>query len=105
MFKTIKLCIILKKKLSVENLQSLRGYMDEDGKFKQFPGKKQKKNQALFLEYLATKFEKGKDYTEMDVNEILNQHHTFNDPASLRRLLFGSGLLGRTLDGKKYWRN
>lgn len=87
----------------MENLQELKGYLDESGKFNQFPGKKQKSKQALILEYLATKFEKGKDYTEMEVNEILNKYHTFNDPASLRRLMFGKGLLGRTIDGRKYW--
>lgn len=81
----------------------LKGYLDEEGKFNKFPGKKQKKKQALMLQSLASKFDSEKKYTEKEVNEILNQYHSFNDPATLRRLMFGSKLLDRTLDGKSYW--
>ena len=87
----------------MEKYKTLEGYLDEEGKFSQFPGKKQKKKQFLMLEYLAEKFTAGKKYTEREVNEILNQYHSFNDPATLRRLMFGSRLLNRTLDGKAYW--
>lgn len=83
--------------------QDLKGYLDENGKFDRFPGKKQKKKQAAMLEALAQKFEFGKNYSEKEVNEILNQFHSFNDPATLRRLMFGSKLLNRTLDGRNYW--
>lgn len=82
----------------------LKGYLDNDGKFGRMPGKKQKKKVALMLEFLAEQFELGVQYTEMEVNTILNQHHSFKDPATLRRLMFGSKLLDRTLDGKAYWR-
>ncbi|MEN0046028.1 MAG: DUF2087 domain-containing protein [Bacteroidota bacterium] len=81
----------------------LTGYQDQNGKFIQFPGKKQKNKQHLMLEFLAAQFETGKDYTEKEVNDILNQHHSFNDPATLRRLMFGKQLINRTLDGKRYW--
>ena len=82
---------------------SLKGYLDDDGKFDRFPGKKQKKKQTAMLEFLASKFESGKKYTEKEVNEILNQFHSFNDPATLRRLMFGHKLIDRTLDGRSYW--
>lgn len=82
----------------------LKGYLDDEGKYSKFPGKKQKKKQALMLQSLASKFDADKKYTEKEVNEILNQHHSFNDPATLRRLMFGSKLLDRTLDGRSYWR-
>ncbi|MFK7775749.1 MAG: DUF2087 domain-containing protein [Saprospiraceae bacterium] len=82
---------------------NLNGYLDENGKFDRFPGKKQKKKQAAMLYALAQKFEFGKKYTEKEVNEILNQYHSFNDPATLRRLMFGNKLINRTLDGKSYW--
>jgi len=39
----------------------------------------------------------------MEVNNLLNSHHSFKDPATLRRLLFGTGLIDRTVDGKCYW--
>jgi len=82
---------------------SLQGYQDDQGRFTHFPGKRQKNKQAELLEYLATKFDLNRKYSESEVNEILNRHHTFNDPATLRRLMFGKGLLGRTLDGREYW--
>ncbi|MEM8525839.1 MAG: DUF2087 domain-containing protein [Bacteroidota bacterium] len=81
----------------------LAGYQDQNGKFTEFPGKRQKNKQHLMLEFLAEQFESGKNYTEKEVNDILNQHHSFNDPATLRRLMFGRQLLNRTLDGKRYW--
>lgn len=83
---------------------TLQGYLDEDGKFDRFPGKRQKKKQAEMLQFLADQFKAGKKYTEMEVNDILNQHHSFNDPATLRRLMFGSKLIDRTLDGRAYWK-
>lgn len=82
---------------------SLNGYRDEAGKFTEFPGKRQKKKQQLMLEFLAEQFEEGRHYSEKEVNIILNQHHNFEDPATLRRLMFGSKLMNRTLDGAKYW--
>jgi len=85
-----------------DKLKALKGYINKEGKFDRYPGKRQKKKQSYMLEILSTKFEKGIIYTELEVNAILNMHHSFNDPASLRRFMFGSGLLDRTLDGKEY---
>ena len=82
----------------------LKGYLDNDGKFDRMPGKKQKKKVELMLQYLAKQFEDNRTYTEREVNEILNQHHSFNDSATLRRLMFGRQLLNRTLDGTAYWK-
>lgn len=87
----------------MKNHLSLQGYQDENGKFHSFPGKHQKSKQALMLQYLALKFEAGKKYSEKEVNDILNEHHSFNDPAMLRRLMFGCQLINRTLDGREYW--
>ena len=87
----------------MEKYKALEGYVDELGKFNQLPGKRQKNRQALMLQFLAEKFVKGKKYSEKEVNAILNQYHSFNDPATLRRLMFGKKLLNRTLDGRSYW--
>jgi len=84
---------------------ALQGYFDDEGKLQNFPGKKQKKKQLLMLQFLAEKFSADEKYTEKEVNEILNQNHTFNDPATLRRLMFGQGILDRTIDGRSYWLN
>lgn len=87
----------------MEKYKILKGYLDDEGKFGQMPGKRQKKKLASMLEFLAEQFDAGRKYSEMEVNEILNQHHSFKDPATLRRLMFGSKLINRTLDGKSYW--
>ena len=89
--------------LQMEDHNLLKGYIDENGKFDRLPGKRQKKKLALMLKFLSEKFEKGSNYTEKEVNEILNQNHSFNDPATLRRMMFGSKLINRTIDGKSYW--
>ena len=87
----------------MENNISLEGYLDEDGRFERLPGKKQKKKLDAMLLALSSKFEHDKIYSEPQINAILNEQHSFNDPATLRRLLFGTNILGRTTDGKEYW--
>ncbi len=87
----------------MEEFSILKGYFDPEGKFDRMPGKKQKKKVAAMLQFLAQKFVLGKKYSELEVNEILNRYHSFNDPATLRRLMFGSRLLDRTIDGRSYW--
>ena len=82
----------------------LKGYMGEDGRFQQLPGKRQKKMQLLMLQYLAEKFRDDVYYTEEEVNDILNIYHSFDDPASLRRFMIGKKLLERTNDGREYWK-
>jgi hypothetical protein len=57
-----------------------------------------------FLEYLVTQFEIDTVYSEKEVNQLLNQHHTFGDAALLRRELFERGLIDRKRDGSEYWR-
>jgi len=89
----------------MENFKILDGYLDDKGKLKSMPGKKQKKKLEAMLIYLATKFDFDNEYTEMQVNEIINAQTAFRDPATMRRLMWGSGLLKRTLDGTAYWRN
>lgn len=81
----------------------LKGYFDSEGKLAQMPGKRAKNKQLLMLQFLAEKFEKEQVYTEKEVNELLNQYHSFEDPASLRRMMLGSRLIDRTIDGKEYW--
>jgi hypothetical protein len=80
----------------------LKKFQDEDGKIKSYPAKLSR--QLIILKYLAAKFETGKTYTEKEVNQILEEHHTFHDPALLRRRLVEARLMQRTQDGSQYWR-
>jgi len=83
--------------------EALKGYIDAKGKFSHFPGKRQKEKQEIMLQYLAEQLEAGREYSEVEVNDILNQHHSFGDPATLRRLMFGKKFIDRTIDGRRYW--
>jgi len=58
----------------------------------------------LVVEYLATKFDFGKSYHEIEVNEVLKQWHTFGDWPLLRRELFERGYLDRNRSGTSYTR-
>lgn len=82
-------------------MPALKNFLNGDGQLKIFPAKRKMKLEALF--YLAEKFEKGKEYTEKEVNALLNQWHTFGDPATLRRELYDFRFLGRSPDGSRYW--
>lgn len=79
----------------------LKNYLDKMGKLKQFPSKK--KYKILSLMFFASKFEKGIFYTEKEVNEIIDNVHTFNDRCLIRRELYNKGFLGRLDDCSKYW--
>ena len=81
-------------------LSEIKTFLDAEGKLKQFPSKYSK--QKIAIEYLAGKFESGRSYTEKEVNEIINQNHTFSDWTMLRRFLVDYKFLARTTDGKEY---
>ncbi len=78
----------------------LATFLNADGSLKQIPqpGAKLK----VVLEYLVAAFEPGVQYSEKDVNTILQRFHP--DTATLRRALIDSGLLSRESDGSRYWR-
>ena len=80
----------------------INNFLDSNGKIKVWPGKR--KNQDIILEYISSKFEYDVDYTEKEVNTIINKNHSFNDYAIIRRELFNMGYINRTIDGLKYWK-
>lgn len=79
----------------------IRGFIDADGKIKSWPGKQSK--QFILIDLLGEAFETGREYSQLEVNEILNSRHTFNDPALLRRELINRKILERSADGR-VWR-
>ena len=82
-------------------MTELKNFLDSENRLVSFPAKRKMK--LLALCYLAGKFEKEKKYTEKEVNELLNQWHTFGDPATLRRELYNLRFLDREPSGKSYW--
>ena len=87
----------------MEISEQLANYLDKgQAKVEKWPAKSSR--QTLVLAFLADKFEVGVNYTEKEVNQILNDHHTFGDPALLRREMYIKKFLDRELDGSKYWK-
>ena len=80
----------------------LQNYLDNEGRLISWPSKRSL--QILALDYLATKLEPGRVYSEKEINSLLNSWHTFGDPALLSRELHERGLLNRQKDGTEYWR-
>lgn len=80
--------------------EKLKNFLDDEKRLTGYPSKRKMKVIALF--YLAQKFEKGKTYTEKEVNALLNRWHTFEDPATLRRELYNFRFLNRDEYGKGY---
>ncbi len=56
------------------------------------------------INYFGNLFEVGKRYTEIQINDILLDNHSFGDPVFLRRELIDAGILSRTKDGREYWK-
>jgi len=81
-------------------IKELKPFLNEWDQLTALPAKNKKKLMALY--YLASKVEKGRDYTEKEINALLNKWSTFDDPATLRREMYNKYLLDRTDDGHCY---
>ena len=75
---------------------------DEAGRLVRLPNKFSVQQLAMWV--LWTRFSARRDYTEKEVNAILNAWNTFRDPATLRRELVNMKLLGRESDCSRYWK-
>jgi len=56
------------------------------------------------MEWLSKRFEFDKEYSETEINIVIDEFHCFNDIALLRRELISRKFLDRENDGSKYWR-
>lgn len=78
----------------------LKNFLDSEGRLTAYPSKRKMKLYALI--YIAEKIEKGRIFTEKEINAVLNSLHTFDDPATLRRELYTHRFLNRDSYGKEY---
>ncbi|MFV0441220.1 MAG: DUF2087 domain-containing protein [Lachnospirales bacterium] len=78
----------------------IENFLDKDNKIYVLPKKRAKR--IVIYEYLASKFDDHKVYNEKEVNFILNENHSFNDPCILRYELTSCGFLERLADGSEY---
>jgi hypothetical protein len=79
----------------------LKNYLDSEQRLKLYPSKRKYKILALF--YLASKLEQNTNYTEKQINEILNKYHCFNDCCLLRRELYNKKFINRLDNGSVYF--
>jgi len=86
--------------LSKEKQKIVSDYTYVDGRLKSIPTKTNKI--VPVLDYLSTSFELDTEYSEPQVNEILEKY--FPDTSTLRRYLVDYGYLGRMKDGAQYWK-
>ena len=78
----------------------IKDYSKRDGSLKTLPA--QRKKLDAILRHVVKSFELEKRYSEKRVNEILAGY--YEDTATLRRELVGSGLMKREGGGGEYWR-
>ncbi|MES2946978.1 MAG: DUF2087 domain-containing protein [Pseudomonadota bacterium] len=75
---------------------------DTAGRLVRLPNKLSVQQMAMW--WMWTQFAVRRKYTEKEVNQVLNAHHTFGDQATLRRELVNMKLLGRKSDCSEYWK-
>lgn len=74
----------------------LKAYFRADGALKEFPVREKRK--IIALREIAARFEKGRTYTEKEVNTMI----AYSDFALIRRYLVEYGFLSRTMDCREY---
>lgn len=85
-------------RLSDEDRKVFKDYFS-GGRLTQIPTKQKKL--LVVLQWLATKFDPNREYTEREVNAIVSEIH--DDYATLRRNLIEFGFLRRERGGGRYW--
>jgi len=89
---------------SVDLRDLVEGYFSKDGKLHTWPSRKRHDLRRLILERLSERFEEVREYSEPEVNAILKSVLIFEDHVLIRRELSDGGFLGRTQDGRRYWK-
>ena len=85
-----------------QNMEEIKNFLDDKGRVKIWPSKVAKKKAVL--QYIAGKFQLGQEYTEKEVNALIDMWHTFEDRFILRRGMVDMRFLERTKDGAVYVR-
>jgi 5'-phosphate synthase pdxT subunit len=78
----------------------LESFVDARGRLKSWPVKRRPQEGALA--YLSSQLEADRDYSENEINALLDSLHAFGDCALLRRALVDGRYLERTSNGAKY---
>lgn len=81
---------------------SLERLLDENGVVTRCPSKFGQRLEVVA--YLAERFEPGRAYTELEVNDVIRSHIAFSDYVTMRRELVDFGFLTRSADCREYRR-
>ena len=92
-----RMAVIARDDESAWERKVLRDFLEE-GKLREIPAYRKKRD--VILRWLVNQFERGRTYTEAEVNEIIKRYHP--DSATLRRELVGAELMRR--EHGVYWR-
>ena len=65
---------------------------------------KKPSDKRMLIKWLSEKFKVGQQYSEKEINKIIEDCHSFNDTPLLRRELVSQKFLDRKNDGSVYWR-
>jgi len=76
--------------------------IDQFGFISRWP--KKRSDKQLIILFLSEQFENNKKYSEKEVNDIIKNHHSFNDTPLLRRELVSRKFLARKDDCSIYWK-
>ena len=76
--------------------------IDQSGSITRWP--KKRFDKKLIIKFLSEQFEIDRKYSEKEVNDIINDHHGFNDIPLLRRELVSRKFLARKDDCSLYWK-
>lgn len=82
--------------------KSITDFQDEHGRIAAWPSKRRRVHQMAILDYLTGLFEPGVSYNQGQVERVLADHSTLEDPSILLTELLDSEYLS-TADGA-YWR-
>jgi len=80
----------------------LAQFFNKEGKIISYPGKKKRSLRPYLYEFLASKFEFDKEYSEPEINQIIKEHIDMEDYVIWRRELIDFGYLTRSNDGRVY---
>lgn len=82
-----------------ERETTIKNYMNANGTIKTYPAKEKRK--IIILSEIVKNFAKGKQYSEKEINRILER--IYEDYATIRRALIEYGFIERSSDCTTYW--
>lgn len=82
--------------------EPLRRYMNRQGKLTQWPLRQQDRQIALAL--IAEQIAPDRDYSEKEINTIIQNQIAYDDFVTIRRELYNSRFVDREPNGSRYWK-